>query len=141
MFRKIQKLHFVGIGGIGMSGIAELLLNLGYKVSGSDLKPSPVTERLAALGGEIHIGHRAENVEGTTVVVISSAVRPDNVEVVEAKRVDRTIADMIVDVRHEPRHIRICAPLGADLIGVPLCQLSRSPLLADLLECRHLGIG
>ncbi len=86
MFRKIQKLHFVGIGGIGMSGIAELLINLGYQVSGSDLKPSPVTDRLAALGGKIYIGHKAENVVGTNVVVISSAVRADNVEVIEAKR-------------------------------------------------------
>ncbi len=86
MFRKIQKLHFVGIGGIGMSGIAELLLNLGYQVSGSDLKESSVTDRLAALGGKIHIGHNTANVQGTNVVVISSAVRPDNVEVVEAKR-------------------------------------------------------
>jgi UDP-N-acetylmuramate--alanine ligase len=86
MFRKIQKLHFVGIGGIGMSGIAELLLNLGYEVSGSDLKQSSATNRLKALGGRIHIGHSASNVEGTNVVVISSAVRSDNVEVVEAVR-------------------------------------------------------
>jgi len=86
MFRKIQKLHFIGIGGIGMSGIAELLLNLGYEVSGSDLKQSPVTRRLADLGGRIYIGHRAENVLGANVVVTSSAVRPDNVEVAEAKK-------------------------------------------------------
>jgi UDP-N-acetylmuramate--alanine ligase len=101
MFRKIQKLHFVGIGGIGMSGIAELLLNLGYKVSGSDLKPSSVTDRLAALGGEIHIGHRAENVEGTNVVVISSAVRPDNVEVVQAKKLQIPViprAEMLAEL-------------------------------------------
>jgi UDP-N-acetylmuramate--alanine ligase len=86
MFRKIQKLHFVGIGGIGMSGIAELLLNLGYSVSGSDLRQSPVTERLASLGGKIFIGHKAGNIENPNVVVISSAVRPDNEEVIEAKR-------------------------------------------------------
>jgi UDP-N-acetylmuramate--alanine ligase len=101
MFRKIQKLHFVGIGGIGMSGIAELLLNLGYQVSGSDLKPSPVTDRLAALGGKIHIGHRAVNVQGTNVVVISSAVRPDNVEVVEAKRLQIQViprAEMLAEL-------------------------------------------
>jgi UDP-N-acetylmuramate--alanine ligase len=101
MFRKIQKLHFVGIGGIGMSGIAELLLNLGYKVSGSDLKPSSVTDRLAALGGEIHIGHRAENVEGTNVVVISSAVRPDNIEVVQAKKLQIPViprAEMLAEL-------------------------------------------
>ncbi len=86
MFGKIQRLHFVGIGGIGMSGIAELLINLGYRVSGSDLKASPITDRLAALGGTIRIGHSADNVGGANVVVISSAVRQDNVEVVEARR-------------------------------------------------------
>ena len=101
MFRKIQKLHFVGIGGIGMSGIAELLLNLGYQVSGSDMKQSPVTDRLAALGGKIFIGHSADNVEGTNVVVISSAVRPDNVEVVEAKRLQIPViprAEMLAEL-------------------------------------------
>ncbi|MBN1569295.1 MAG: UDP-N-acetylmuramate--L-alanine ligase [Acidobacteria bacterium] len=101
MFRKIQKLHFVGIGGIGMSGIAELLLNLGYKVSGSDLKRSSVTDRLEALGGEIHIGHSAGNVEGTNVVVISSAVRSDNVEVAEAKRLQIPViprAEMLAEL-------------------------------------------
>jgi UDP-N-acetylmuramate--alanine ligase len=86
MFRKVQKIHFVGIGGIGMSGIAELLLNLGYGVSGSDIRRSPVTDRLAALGGRIHIGHEAENVALANVVVVSSAVRSDNIEVVEAKK-------------------------------------------------------
>jgi UDP-N-acetylmuramate--alanine ligase len=86
MFRKIRKIHFVGIGGIGMSGIAELLLNLGYKVSGSDLKRSAITDRLAGLGAEVAIGHRKENVAAVDVVVISSAVRPDNPEVSEAKR-------------------------------------------------------
>ncbi len=86
MLHKIQKIHFVGIGGIGMSGIAEVLLNLGYKVSGSDLKQSGITTRLASLGGKIAIGHSAANVADANVVVISSAVRPDNVEMVEAKK-------------------------------------------------------
>ncbi|HXE74122.1 MAG TPA: UDP-N-acetylmuramate--L-alanine ligase [Candidatus Xenobia bacterium] len=81
-----QHIHFVGIGGIGMSGIAEVLLNLGYVVSGSDLKPSPVTDRLALLGARIHEGHRAENIEGAQVVVVSSAVSPTNPEVQEAHR-------------------------------------------------------
>src|SRR5512147_3087012 len=84
VFAKIQRVHFVGIGGIGMSGIAEVLLNLGYKVSGSDLKPSPVTERLAKLGAQIFEGHRAENVAGAEVVVTSSAIARDNPEVAEA---------------------------------------------------------
>ncbi len=85
MFAKIQRVHFVGIGGIGMSGIAEVLLNLGYKVSGSDLKISAVTQRLSALGAVVFAGHRAENVEGAEVVVISSAVARDNPEVNEAR--------------------------------------------------------
>jgi UDP-N-acetylmuramate--alanine ligase len=101
MFRKIQKLHFVGIGGIGMSGIAELLLNLGYQVSGSDLRQSPVTDRLAELGGRIFLGHEAANVEGTDVVVISSAVRADNIEVIEAKRLQIPViprAEMLAEL-------------------------------------------
>jgi UDP-N-acetylmuramate--alanine ligase len=85
-FRNFQQIHLVGIGGSGMSGIAEVLLSSGYAVSGSDLKPSPVTERLRKLGAKIFEGHLAENVHGAHVVVISSAVRPDNVEVVEAQK-------------------------------------------------------
>jgi UDP-N-acetylmuramate--alanine ligase len=86
MFAKIQRIHFVGIGGIGMSGIAEVLLNLGYKVSGSDLKASAVTQRLASLGAVTFEGHRAENVAGAEVVVTSSAIARDNPEVAEARR-------------------------------------------------------
>jgi UDP-N-acetylmuramate--alanine ligase len=84
MFATSQHAHFVGIGGIGMSGIAEILLNLGMKVSGSDLKRSAVTERLAALGATIYEGHAAGNVAGATVVVTSSAVAHKNPEVLEA---------------------------------------------------------
>ena len=85
MFAKIQKIHFVGIGGIGMSGIAEVLLNLGYKVSGSDLKASAVTERLGGLGAVIFERHRAENISGAEVVVASSAIAPENPELAEAR--------------------------------------------------------
>src|SRR5438477_6809397 len=85
MFAKIQRIHFVGIGGIGMSGIAEVLLNLGYKISGSDLKSSAVTQRLATLGATISEGHQAENISGAEVVVVSSAVPPDNPEIAEAR--------------------------------------------------------
>jgi UDP-N-acetylmuramate--alanine ligase len=84
MFAKIQQIHFVGIGGIGMSGIAEVLLNLGYKVSGSDLKSSSVTQRLAALGALVFEEHRAENIRGAEVVVTSAAVTDENPEVVQA---------------------------------------------------------
>jgi UDP-N-acetylmuramate--alanine ligase len=85
MFAKIQRIHFVGIGGIGMSGIAEVLLNLGYRVSGSDLKSSAVTQRLAGLGATCFEGHRAENIAGAEVVVASSAISKDNPEIAEAR--------------------------------------------------------
>jgi len=86
MFAKIQRIHFVGIGGIGMSGIAEVLLNLGYQISGSDLKNSAITQRLAALGAFTFEGHAAANIAGADVVVTSSAIPVDNPEVAEARR-------------------------------------------------------
>ena len=79
--RRINTIHFVGIGGSGMSGIAEVLINLGYAVQGSDLKSSPVTERLSALGAAVRIGHSAQHVEGADVVVVSSAIARENPEV------------------------------------------------------------
>jgi UDP-N-acetylmuramate--alanine ligase len=85
-FRNFQRIHLVGIGGSGMSGIAEVLLSSGYAVSGSDLRATPVTSRLVKLGAKIYEGHLAANVQGAHVVVISSAVRPDNVEVLEAHK-------------------------------------------------------
>lgn len=86
MFRRIQHVHFVGVGGIGMSGIAEVLLNMGFRVSGSDLRRSDVTARLESLGAKIYEGHSAEHVNGAHVVVRSTAVRGDNPEVLEARR-------------------------------------------------------
>jgi UDP-N-acetylmuramate--alanine ligase len=86
MFFSKQHLHFVGIGGIGMSGIAEVLLNLGYTISGSDLKLSPTTAMLAGHGATIHEGHNAENVLGAKAIVVSSAVEESNPEVQEARR-------------------------------------------------------
>jgi UDP-N-acetylmuramate--alanine ligase len=84
--RHAARVHFVGVGGIGMSGIAEVLLNLGYQVSGSDLKDSETTRRLAGLGARIALGHREENVADVDVVVVSSAVKRDNPEVVAARQ-------------------------------------------------------
>ncbi len=84
--RNFQRIHLVGIGGSGMSGIAEVLLSSGYAVSGSDLKATSITERLRNLGAKIQEGHRSENVHGAHVVVVSSAVAPDNIEVAEAHR-------------------------------------------------------
>jgi len=85
MFRRIQHVHFVGIGGSGMSGIAEVLLNLGYTVSGSDLKRSATTDHLAALGARVLEGHAAQHVAGAHVVVVSTAVHADNPEVLQAR--------------------------------------------------------
>jgi UDP-N-acetylmuramate--alanine ligase len=86
MFFRPQHLHFTGIGGIGMSGIAEVLLNLGYQISGSDLRLSATTDRLASLGARIHEGHDAANVGGARALVVSSAVDEQNPEVQEARR-------------------------------------------------------
>ena len=86
MFFKPQPVHFVGIGGIGMSGLAEILLEMGYPVSGSDLRNSAITEGLARRGAVIHQGHDASNVAGAKGVVFSSAVREGNPEVAEARR-------------------------------------------------------
>src|SRR5438477_7457254 len=85
MKHKVRRIHFVGIGGAGMSGIAEVLANLGYEVSGSDLAVSTVTARLSKLGARIARGHAAEHIAGADVVVVSTAVREDNPEVVAAR--------------------------------------------------------
>jgi UDP-N-acetylmuramate--alanine ligase len=102
MFRSIKKLHFIGIGGIGMSGIAEILLDQGFKVSGSDRALSEVTERLQKLGASIFEGHRAENIaQDVDTVVYSSAVQPDNPEILEAQKRNIPIvrrAEMLAEV-------------------------------------------
>ncbi|MEO5346018.1 MAG: UDP-N-acetylmuramate--L-alanine ligase [Magnetococcus sp. YQC-9] len=92
MYDKIRKLHFVGIGGIGMSGIAEVLLNLGYQVSGSDMAENASVQRLKGLGADIRIGHAAEHVRSADVVVRSSAITTDNPEISEAKRLRIPVA-------------------------------------------------
>jgi UDP-N-acetylmuramate--alanine ligase len=86
MFKRIKHVHFVGIGGIGMSGIAEVLLNLGYRVTGSDIRATAITERLQQLGAAVYLRHAAENIKGAHVVVTSSAVHADNPEIEEAQR-------------------------------------------------------
>lgn len=101
MYQKNYHIHFVGIGGIGMSGIAELLLNLGYQVSGSDLKLSSITKRLESKGAVIYQGHRKEQVEGANVVVTSSAVSKENPEVVRAREISLPIiprAEMLAEL-------------------------------------------
>ncbi len=115
MYGKIEKVHFVGIGGIGMSGIAEVLLNLEYKVSGSDLRTSETTNRLVSLGAEISIGHQAENLQNVDVVVISSAVHDDNPEVLEANRLHVPViprAEMLAELMRMKFGIAIAGTHG-----------------------------
>jgi UDP-N-acetylmuramate--alanine ligase len=116
MFRHIQHIHFVGIGGIGMSGIAEVLANLGFRVSGSDLKGSNVTGRLETLGVEFREGHRAENVGDAHVVVRSTAVRDDNPEIVEARRSSIPViprAEMLAELmRLKPYSVAVAGSHG-----------------------------
>ncbi len=114
-FRNFQRIHLVGIGGIGMSGIAEVLLTLEYAVSGSDLKTSPITERLRNLGAKIYEGHRAEQVHGAQVVVISSAIRPENPEVVEAHRLKIPViprAEMLAELMRLKSGIAVAGAHG-----------------------------
>jgi UDP-N-acetylmuramate--alanine ligase len=116
MFRHIQHIHFVGIGGIGMSGIAEVLVNLGFRVSGSDLKGSDVTRRLETLGIEFSEGHRAGNVGDAHVVVRSTAVRDDNPEIVEARRSSIPViprAEMLAELmRLKPYSVAVAGSHG-----------------------------
>src|SRR5207248_5683808 len=116
MFRRIQHIHFVGIGGIGMSGIAEVLINSGFDVSGSDLKSSEVTKRLEALGVKFMEGHEAENVGDADVVVRSTAVREDNPEVVEARRLSIPViprAEMLAELmRLKPHSVAVAGSHG-----------------------------
>ena len=115
MLQKIRHLHFVGIGGIGMSGIAELLLNLGYEVSGSDLRASPITRRLEELGGTIYIGHKAGQSAGAHVVITSSAVSSDNPEVVEAQHAGIPViprAEMLAELMRMKHGIAVAGSHG-----------------------------
>jgi UDP-N-acetylmuramate--alanine ligase len=122
----------VGIGGIGMSGIAEVLLTLGYSVSGSDTKPSTITERLASLGATIFEGHKAENVQGSHVVVISSAVKADNPEVMEAhKRKIPVIprAEMLAELMRLKYGIAVAGAHG---------KTTTTSMVASVLAAAHL---
>jgi UDP-N-acetylmuramate--alanine ligase len=131
-FRNFQRIHMVGIGGIGMSGIAEVLLTLGYSVTGSDTKPSTITERLQDLGATIFEDHKAENVEGAHVVVISSAVRADNPEVVEAhKRKIPVIprAEMLAELMRLKYGIAVAGAHG---------KTTTTSMVASILAAAHL---
>jgi UDP-N-acetylmuramate--alanine ligase len=114
-FHKIQRIHFVGIGGSGMNGIAQVLLNQGYAVSGSDLADTDVTRRLAALGGNVMLGHRAENVADAQVVVVSTAVKPDNVERVAARELGIPViqrAEMLAELMRPKYGVAVAGAHG-----------------------------
>jgi len=131
-FRNFQKIHLVGVGGIGMSGIAEVLLTLGYSVSGSDLKPSTITERLQDLGATVYDGHQAPNVVDAHVVVISSAVKGDNPEVVEAhKRKIPVIprAEMLAELMRLKYGIAVAGAHG---------KTTTTSMVASILAAAHL---
>ena len=134
MKRRIRRVHFVGIGGIGMSGIAEVLLNLGYRVSGSDLAESETTLRLRRLGAEVMTGHRSENLMDADVVVISSAVRKENPEVVAAhERIIPVIprAEMLAELMRMKYGVAVAGTHGktttTSLIATVLAQGGLDP--------------
>ncbi len=115
MYQKNYHIHFIGIGGIGMSGIAELLINLGYKVSGSDLKLSNITKRLEKKGGIIFKGHNKEQVTGANVVVTSTAIAHENPEVVHARQLSIPIiprAEMLAELMRLKYSIAISGAHG-----------------------------
>ncbi len=115
IFGKTRHIHFTGIGGSGMCGIAEVVLNLGFKVTGSDIAESEIIDRLKKLGAKINIGHKAENIEGADVLVYSSAIRPDNPEILYAKELDiPTIprAEMLAELMRLKRGIAIAGTHG-----------------------------
>jgi UDP-N-acetylmuramate--alanine ligase len=135
MFRKRNvTIHFVGIGGIGMSGIAEVLLNLGYPVSGSDLRENEVTRRLGTLGARVSVGHRAENVAAADVVVVSSAVRADNPEVAAARGRDIPViprAEMLGELMRVKDGVAVAGSHGktttTTMIAVILAEAGLDP--------------
>ncbi len=124
--KKVRQVHFVGAGGIGMSGIAEVLLNLGYGVSGSDLVASPVTRRLEKLGGRMTVGHSSGNVKGADVVVVSSAVGPGNVEVAEARRLQIPViprAEMLAELMRMKYGVAIAGSHGKTTTTCMVAQI------------------
>ncbi len=146
MFEHYRVIHFVGIGGIGMSGIAEILKNLGYDVTGSDLRESDTTRRLVSLGIKIHYGHRAENINNAHVLVVSSAVSEDNPEVVEAKKRNIPViprAEMLAELGRLKYSVLIAGAHGktttTSLIGTVLAYGGMDPTLIVGGKLRSLG--
>src|ERR1700758_605919 len=131
-FRNFQRIHLVGVGGIGMSGIADVLLTLGYSVSGSDLKLSTITERLQKLGAKIYEGHRASNADGAHVVVTSSAIKSDNPEVEEAHKMKIPViprAEMLAELMRLKYGIAVAGAHG---------KTTTTSIVASVLAAAHL---
>jgi UDP-N-acetylmuramate--alanine ligase len=129
MFSKVRRIHFVGIGGIGMSGIAEVLLNLGYSVSGSDIRKTDVTERLEKLGALITYEHKPENVHGVDVVVVSSAIRGENPEILRAKEMFIPViprAEMLAELMRVKFGIAVAGAHG---------KTTTTSLISTILAC------
>ena len=146
MFGKVKHIHFVGIGGTGMSGIAELLLNLGYKVTGSDLSVSPVTERLVALGADIALGHAAGQVGEPDVVVYSSAIKQDNVEIASARSKGIPViprAEMLAELMRMRQGIAVGGAHGKTtttwLVGLVMAAARLDPTIIVGGRLRALG--
>jgi UDP-N-acetylmuramate--alanine ligase len=147
MFRKRNvAIHFVGIGGIGMSGIAEVLLNLGYPVSGSDMRESDVTRRLATLGARVTVGHAAENVAAADVVVVSSAVKADNPELAAARARDIPViprAEMLGELMRVKDGVAVAGSHGktttTTMIAVILAQAGLDPTVVIGGKARAFG--
>ncbi len=146
MYKRYQHIHFVGIGGIGMSGIAEILVNLGYRVSGSDQKRNETIERLERLGAKIFIGHRAENVEGIHVLVYSSAIPRDNVELQTARLRQVPIierAEMLAELMRLKYGIAVAGTHGktttTSLVGAVLAEGHYDPTIVVGGRVTNLG--
>ncbi|MGP1720959.1 UDP-N-acetylmuramate--L-alanine ligase, partial [Shewanella frigidimarina] len=132
--RRIKRIHFVGIGGAGMGGIAEVLVNEGYQISGSDIAINSVTERLASLGAKIIIGHQAQSVEQVDVVVVSTAINPQNPEIIAAKELRIPIvrrAEMLAELMRYRHGVAIAGTHGktttTSLIASVYGQADRDP--------------
>jgi len=145
-FRNFQRIHLIGIGGSGMSGIAEVLLSSGYAVSGSDLKATPVTERLRRLGANIFEGHLAENVRGAHVVVVSSAVHSSNPEVVEAHKLKIPViprAEMLAELMRLKTGIAVAGAHGktttTSMVAAVLAEAGLDPTFVVGGRVNHAG--
>ncbi|RMH59420.1 MAG: UDP-N-acetylmuramate--L-alanine ligase [Candidatus Hydrogenedentota bacterium] len=145
---RVQKIHFVGIGGVGMSGIAEILLDTGYDVTGSDIADNPTIHRLKDLGAVIHLGHRAENVEEADAVVISSAISPGNVEVLAARERGIPVvrrAEMLAELMRLKYGIAIAGTHGktttTSLVAMVLTEGGIDPTVVIGGRLEQLGSG